>query len=124
MPEKQISEYTNDRKLSSIMENAKKNNEKELWWKCLRRRCELKRQGLSAKGPPLDLEFYAVMLAYETVQAELRRRKQYRANRTWKMFENKGAKVVLEKWAKNRPKGSAFKVLFSRGRRCSSAKSS
>jgi hypothetical protein len=112
MPEKQISESTNDEELASVMENAKRNNDKELWWKCLHRRCELKRQGLSEKGSPLDLEFYAAMLAYETVQAELRRRKQYRASRTWKMFENKGAKVVLEKWAKNRPKGSAFKVLI------------
>jgi hypothetical protein len=112
MLKKQISEYTSDEELNSVMENAKKNGDKELWWECLRRRCELKRQGVSEKGSPLELEFYAVMLAYETLQAELRRRKEYRAIRTWKMVENKGVKAVLEKWATNKQKGSAFKVLM------------
>lgn len=112
IPEKHLSEYTSDGELNSIMESAKQHNDKELWWKCLHRRCELKRQGVSEKGSPLDLEFYAVMLAYETVQAELRRKKEYRAIRTWKMFEKNGSKAVLEKWARNKPKGSAFKVLI------------
>src|SRR5450830_1286895 len=112
MPKKQISEYTSDEELNSVMENAKQNGDKELWWECLRRRCELKRQGVSEKGSPLELEFYAVMLAYETLQAELRRRKNYRAIRTWKMVENRGVKAVLEKWAKNKQKGSIFKVLM------------
>ena len=80
--------------------------DKELWWECLRRRCELKRQTTSEKGSPLEPEFYAVMLAYETLQAELRRRSNYRAIRTWKMVENKGVKAVLEKWAKNKQKGN------------------
>lgn len=112
MLKKQISEYTSDEELNSVMENAKRHDNKELWWECLHRRCELKRQGISAKGSPLELEFYAVMLAYETLQAELRRRKEYRAVRTWKMVENKGVKAVLEKWATNKQKGSAFKVLM------------
>src|SRR5665647_1513586 len=112
MPKKQILEYTSDEELNSVMENAKRNGEKELWWECLRRRCELKRQGVSEKGTPLELEFYAVMLAYETLQAELRRRKEYRAIRTRKMVENKGVKAVIEKWATNKQKGSAFKVLM------------
>ncbi len=94
------------------MENAKRHDNKELWWECLRRRCELKRKSTSEKGSPLELEFYAVMLAYETLEAELRRRKNYRAIRTWKMAENKGVKAVLEKWASNKQKGSAFKVLM------------
>ena len=112
MPKKQISEYTSDEELNTVMENAKRHGDKELWWECLRRRCELKRQGASEKGSPLELEFYAVMLAYETLQAELRRRKNYRAIRTWKMVENRGVKAVLEKWAKNKQKGSIFKVLM------------
>ena len=94
------------------MEGAKQNGDKELWWECLRRRCELKRQTTSEKGSPLEPEFYAVMLAYETLQAELRRRSNYRAIRTWKMVENKGVKAVLEKWAKNKQKGNIFKVLM------------
>ena len=112
MPQKQISEYTSDEELNSVMENAKRHGDKELWWECLRRRCELKRQGNFEKGSSLELEFYAVMFAFETLQAELRRRKNYRAIRTWKMVENKGVKAVLEKWAKNKQKGSAFKVLM------------
>jgi hypothetical protein len=112
MPQKQISEYTSDEELNSAMENAKRHGDKELWWECLRRRCELKRQGNSEKGSPLELGFYAVMFAFETLQAELRHRKDYRAIRTWKMVGNKGVKAVLEKWAKNKQKGSAFKVLM------------
>ena len=112
MPKKQISEYTSDEELSSIMEDAKQNGDKELWWECLRRRCELKRQTTSEKGSSLEPEFDAVMLAYETLQAELRRRSNYRAIRTWKMVENRGVKSVLEKWAKNKQKGNAFKVLM------------
>lgn len=112
MSQKQISEYTSDEELNSVMENAKRHDNKELWWQCLRRRCDLKRQGTTAKGSTLELEFYAVMVAYETLQAELKRRKNYRAVRTWKMVENKGVNAVLEKWAKNPQKGSAFKVLM------------
>lgn len=112
MPNKQISEYTSDEELSSIMESAKQTNNKELWWECLRRRCELKRQAISEKGSLLEPEFDAVMLAYETLQAEFRRRRNYRAIRTWKMVENMGVKSVIEKWAKNKQKGPAFKVLI------------
>jgi hypothetical protein len=112
LSKEQISQITSDQELNTIMENAKRHDNKELWWECLRRRCELKRQGASAKGSPLELEFYAIMFAYETLQAELRRRKSYRAVRTWKMIENKGVNAVLAKWATNRPKGSAFKVLM------------
>jgi hypothetical protein len=112
---KPISEITDDEELNTVMENAKRHDNKELWWDSLRRRCELKRQGISAKGSPLELEFYAVMLAYETLQAELRRRKNYRAVRTWKMVENKGVNAALEKWAKNPQKGSAFRVLMDHG---------
>jgi len=109
---KPISECTSDEELNTVMEHAKQHGDKELWWECLRRRCELKRQTTSEKGSPLEPEFYAVMFAYETLQAELRRRSNYRAIRTWKMVENKGVKAVLEKWAKNKQKGNAFKVLM------------
>jgi hypothetical protein len=112
LPKKPILEYTSDEDLNTLMEHAKRHGNKELWWECLRRRCELKRKGTSEKGSPLELEFYAVMLAYETLEAELRRRKNYRAIRTWKMVENKGVKAVLEKWARNKQKGTAFKVLM------------
>jgi len=112
LPKKPISEYTRDEDVIPVMENAKRHDNKELWWECLRRRCELKRKSTSEKGSPLELGFYAVMLAYETLEAELRRRKNYRATRTWKMADNKGVKAVLEKWARNRQKGSAFKVLM------------
>ncbi len=112
LTKKPISEITSDEELNTVMENTKRHDNKELWWECLHRRCELKRQGISATGSPLELEFYAVMLAYETLQAELRRRKSYRAVRTWKMIENKGVNAVLAKWATNRQKGSAFKVLM------------
>ncbi len=112
MPNKQISEYTSDEELSSIMESAKQTNNKELWWECLRRRCELKRLAISEEGSLLEPEFDAVMLAYETLQAEFRRRRDYRAIRTWKMVENRGVKSVIEKWAMNKQKGPAFKVLI------------
>jgi hypothetical protein len=112
LPKKPISENTSDEDLNTAMENAKRHGNNELWWECLRRRCELKRQGTSDKGPPLELGFRAVMLAYETLQAELKGRKNYRAVRTWKMVEKKGVNAVLEKWAKNPQKGSAFKVLM------------
>ena len=111
-PKPPISEYTSDEDVITIMEDAKRHGDKELWWECLRRRCELKRQGAFDKGSPLELDFYAVMLAYETLEAELKRRKSYRAVRTWKMSETKGVNAVLEKWAKNKQKGSAFKVLI------------
>ena len=112
LPKPPISEYTSDEDVITIMKDAKRHGNKELWWECLRRRCELKRQGASDKGSPLELEFYAVMLAYETLEAELKRRKNYRAVRTWKMVETKGVNAVLEKWARNKQKGSAFKVLM------------
>ncbi len=109
---KQIPENSTDEELNTTMENAKRHDNKELWWECLRRRCDLKRQGTTAKGSALELEFYAVMFAYETLQAELKRRKNYRAVRTWKMIESKGVNAVFEKWATNRQKGSAFSVLM------------
>lgn len=112
LPKKPISEYTRDEDVITVMENAKRHDNKDLWWECLRHRCKLKRESTSEKGSPLELEFYAVMLAYETLEAELRRRKNYRAIHTWKMAENKGVKAVLEKWARNKQKGSVFKVLM------------
>ena len=109
---KRVSKCTSDEELITIMEHAKQHGDKELWWECLRRRCELKRQTTSEKGSPLEPEFDAVMLAYETLQAELRRRRNLRAIRIWKMVDNKGVKSVLEKWAKNKQKGPAFKVFM------------
>jgi hypothetical protein len=112
MPEKHLSEYTSDGELNSIMESAKQHNDKELWWKCLHRRCELKRQGVSEKGSPLDLEFYAVMLAYETVQAELRRKKEYRAIRTWKMFEKTDRRRFSRNGQETSPRGAPSRSLL------------
>lgn len=109
---KSISQYTSDDDLVALMTSAKQHNNKELWWNCLRRRCELKRQDASKKSTPLEQEFYAVMLSYETLQAELRRKSTYRAVRTWKMFENEGVKAVIEKWANNQQKEPVFNVLI------------
>ena len=116
LPKKQISEYTNDEDHDTLMKHAKRHGNKELWWECLRHRCELKRKDTSEKGSPLELEFYAAMLAYETLEAELKRRKNYRAICTWKMVENNGVKAVLEKWARNKQKGSAFMTGYGTGR--------
>lgn len=109
---KTISQNTSDEDLVALMASAKQHNDKDLWWKCLRRRYGLKRQEVSEKNSPMEQEFYAVMFAYEAIEAELHHRNKYRAVRTWKEFENKGVRATLEKWAKNKQKGPVFNTLI------------
>jgi hypothetical protein len=115
LSKKPISEYTSDADLSVVMENAKIKKNEELWWECLRRRCDLKRQDSSRSSSPLELDFYAVMLAYEKLQSDKTGR-NYRANRTWPMIEKPGGvKAALEKWALSKKKQVGFTVLIEHG---------
>ena len=111
-PKKLVSEYTSDSDLSNVMENAKRNRNEGLWWECLRRRCELKRKSTSDRSSPLELDFYAVIFAYEKLQSEEKGR-NYRANRVWQMIRKPGGvKATLEKWALSKKKEIGFTVLI------------
>jgi hypothetical protein len=84
-----------------------------LWWECLRRRCELKQQSTSEKGSALQLDFYAVIFAYEKLQSEKTGR-NYRANRTWPMIKKPGGvKATLKKWALSKKKRLASGSLLT-----------
>jgi hypothetical protein len=91
IPKKPITEYTSDGALSTMMKNAKRLHNDDVYWQCFRRRCQLKRSGDSE----LERAFNETLAAYEISKSE-KAGKTIRATRVRQKTGRVGFKKVLE----------------------------
>lgn len=106
-----IEDFDDQRALRNLMENAKRLGEDEVWWRALRRLCEL--EGLNFDAP-LNREFHAMLAAYEELLSAKNGRRTA-ASRTRQKLKNKGVIQSLEDWALSRQPTQGFELLIANG---------
>jgi hypothetical protein len=110
IPKKPIKEYTSDGALSTMMKNAKRLHNDDVYWQCFRRRCQLKRSGESE----LERAFNETLVAYEIWKSE-KAGKTIRASRVRQKTNRVGFKKVLEDWAVSKDQQDGLKFLVENG---------
>jgi hypothetical protein len=109
-PKKPISEYTSDSALSTIMKNAKRLHNDDIYWETFRRPCQLKRSGESE----LERAFNQTLAAYGILKSE-KAGKTIRATRVRQKTGRVGFKKVLEDWAVSKDQQDGLKYLIGNG---------
>ena len=102
-----IAKATDANKLDSLMENAKKQNENEIYQDAFRRKCELEGRNFN---DPLEQRFWEVLAAYEQCLAE-KNNKKTPASRVRPKIKREGFKKCLIDWAQNKKPSDGFKLL-------------
>lgn len=108
---KPVHEYDNPNDLRSLMANAKRLGEHDVYWQAFRRLCVL--EGID-QTDPLNRDFYETLAAYEELLTEKNGRTT-RANRTRQKLKNKGVIQCLEDWAVNPAPTQGFALLIENG---------
>ena len=104
-----ISKLTDAKALHTLMTNARRLGNEDVYWLAFKRVCSL--EGLSLEDP-LEREFFDVLNAYEELLTEKNGRTT-KANRTRQKLKNKGVRKCLIDWAVG-PQTDGFKFLVEK----------
>lgn len=108
---KPIEDYTDPTALRTIMSNAARLGDNDIWRRAFRRLCAL--EGLD-QADPLHRDFYETLAAYEQLLTEKNGRTT-KANRTRQKLKNKGVIQCLEDWATSNTPTEGFNLLIKQG---------
>lgn len=108
---KPIEDYTDQTALRTIMENAARLGETDIWRHAFRRLCVLDGQD---QVDPLHRDFYETLAAYELLLTQKNGRTT-KASRTRQKLKNKGVVQCLEDWAISKAPADGFGLLVEQG---------
>ena len=108
---KPIEEYTDPTALRTILANAARLGDNDIWRRAFRRLCAL--EGLD-QADPLHRDFYETLAAYEQLLTEKNGRTT-KATRTRQKLKNKGVIQCLEDWAISSAPTEGFDLLIRNG---------
>jgi hypothetical protein len=106
-----IEDYTDPEKLKTMMANAKRVGNDEIWPRAFRRLCAL--EGLN-QADPLHRDFYETLAAYEQLLTQKNGRTT-KASRTRQKLKKKGVVQCLEDWAVSKAPTEGFELLVKQG---------
>ncbi len=108
---KPIDDYTDREALRTLMANAKRLGEKEVWRGAFQRLCALEGRD---QTDPLHRDFYETLAAYEQLLTDKNGRTT-KASRTRQKLKNKGVVQCLEDWAISTTPTEGFGLLIENG---------
>lgn len=94
--------------LRTLMENAKRLGNEEVYWQAFRRLCEV--EGETGSDDPLETEFYMILAAYEELLT-IKNGRRTAASRTRQKLKKKGFLVCLIDWALQPNTTQGFELL-------------
>lgn len=106
---KSVEDYTDALALRTMMENAARLGDNDIWRRAFRRLCAL--EGLD-QTDPLHRDFYETLAAYEQLLTQKNGRTT-KASRTRQKLKNKGIVQCLEDWAVSKAPTEGFELLVN-----------